>query len=68
MKLIIAIVALSLGIAGCSAMQARDDSFQARDAYLACVKQNQTQLANCEDLKQTYEVKRQHYLEVMGAE
>ena len=65
MKLILTIIPLSVGLVSCGVVPARDDAFQARDQYVACLKQNAAQPANCESLRQTYQIKREHYLDVM---
>jgi hypothetical protein len=65
MKLIFAIIPLSVGLVSCGAVRARDDAFQARDQYAACLKQNAAEPASCDSLWQTYQINRQHYLDVM---
>jgi hypothetical protein len=65
MKPILVIITLGLGLAGCGVVSARDDAFQARDEYVACIKESAAQPANCNSLWQAYQIKRQHYLDVM---
>ena len=65
MKLIFAIIPLSIGLASCGVVRARDEAFQARDQYATCLKQNPSEPASCDSLRQTYQINRQHYLDVM---